>query len=106
MILMHTEDAAKALPHPECVRMAVAAALETHSLLIQEEVDFTIDVYRTECDKDVTTHRIAALEAQRRQFREALQGLWKRHNDGSDEWLWAEWDTAQDVLAAARSRNE
>jgi hypothetical protein len=42
--------------------------------------------------------RIAELEAENTRLRDALQGLWARHNDGSEEHLWAEWDTAQDLL--------
>jgi hypothetical protein len=30
---------------------------------------------------------------------DALRGLWERHNDGSEERFWVEWDTAQDILA-------
>jgi len=34
----------------------------------------------------------------------ALKGLLARHNDGTDERYWAEWDTAQDALADWESK--
>ena len=42
--------------------------------------------------------RSAALEAENAQLRNALEGLLARHCDGSDEWHWAEWDTAKEAL--------
>ena len=33
----------------------------------------------------------------------ALKGLLARHNDGTDERYWAEWDTAQDALERKRA---
>jgi len=43
--------------------------------------------------------RIADLAAEVEALRSALKGLLHRHNDGSEEKYWAEWDTANEALA-------
>jgi hypothetical protein len=42
---------------------------------IEEEIDYTLDVYRTECDKDVTTYRIGKLEAENAALRKQIEAL-------------------------------
>ena len=63
MILMHTKDAHLNLGNPGIVRDVIGAALDKVRGL-QEEIDYTLDVYRTEGDKDVMTATVAALEAE------------------------------------------
>jgi uncharacterized protein YqfA (UPF0365 family) len=82
MILIHSDDARKTLDNPETVRRIVADALDTlqenHDNVpakIEEEIDYTLDVYRTECDKDVTTYRIGKLEAENAALRQQVERL-------------------------------
>ena len=63
MILMHTKDAHLNLGNPGIVRDVIGAALDKVRGL-QEEIDYTLDVYRTEGDKDVMTAIVTALEAE------------------------------------------
>lgn len=45
---------------------------------------------------------IATMAIERDKLEAALRGLLARHNDGSDEQHWAEWDTARAALAQAK----
>jgi hypothetical protein len=89
MILIHSDDARKTLDNPETVRRIVADALDTlqenHDNVpakIEEEIDYTLDVYRTECDKDVTTYRIGKLEAENAALRQQVERLSAPVTDG------------------------
>ena len=53
---------------------------------------------------DVPAGEKAVLESDAVKLAEALEGLLTRHNDGSEEEKWAEWDTAQAALADWRSK--
>jgi len=54
--------------------------------------------------RTVTTPANAALIAAAPALYAALEGLLARHNDGSEEKHWAEWDTARDALLAAEGK--
>lgn len=48
--------------------------------------------------KDYPWDRIAQHKRALESLKAALKGLLHRHNDGSDEKWWAEWDTAAEAL--------
>ena len=71
MIKMHTKDARRVLSDPAMVRDIVGEAIDGRQRLapallgreqLEEEIDYTLDVYRTESDKDSQTERIAKAE--------------------------------------------
>lgn len=63
VIKMHTADCHRILSDPGLVREWVGATLDKHKL--QEEIDYTLTVYRTEAETDTVTERIAALKLER-----------------------------------------
>jgi hypothetical protein len=63
VIKMHTPDAHKVLGDPGIVRDIVGAALDNDTRL-QEEIDYTLDTYRTEADTDTVTEHIENLKAE------------------------------------------
>ena len=96
MIFMHTEDAHKCLNSPGGVRRLIADAFDSLQenydnvpAKIEEEIDYTLDVYRTESDKDVTTRRIARLEQERDALALKVQRLGAPVSD--EEWSVNHW---------------
>jgi hypothetical protein len=60
---MHTKDAHLNLGNPGIVRDVVGEALDKVRGL-QEEIDYTLDVYRTEGSKDVSTETISNMQTE------------------------------------------
>ena len=102
MILMHTKDAHLNLGNPGIVRDVIGAALDKVRGL-QEEIDYTLDVYRTEGDKDVMTATVAALEAENRRLKAPVSDQeWSEQGFKGNQDHWRA--TFDEILASRASK--